>query len=259
MNFLDKLERRLGNLAIPHLTEILIFGQAVVWLAATAGWLTLQNIVLVPGLVQSGEWRRLLTFLLIPPSMNPIWLLVGLMFFYFIGKALETQWGEFRYTLFIFAGYAATVASSFLFPRYPVTNMFIGTSIFLAFAILYPEMEVQLFFILPVKMKWLAAFSCVIYVWQILTGTWPIRVQILASLFNLALFFGADFVRLLQRGGRQAVLSTKEAVIEIAPFHVCVVCGKTDRTHPQENFRYCSQCGGSKGYCSEHIRAHAHE
>jgi hypothetical protein len=259
MNFLDKLERKLGPFSIPHLTEILIVGQVTMWVCAQAGWLDLNSLVLIPKLVLEGEYRRLATFLFIPPTAHPIFILFAWLIFYSMGKALESHWGEFHYNLFIFVGYAATVGVSFLNPYQIVANTFIAASIFLAFAFLYPDFVIHIFFVLPVKMKWIAALTLASYAVSFIFGSLASRLSILASVANLTLFFGADlFARVLSLG-RKATREIKETVKETHPFHQCSICGKTDRTHPQEEFRYCSRCESSLGYCSEHIRKHEHQ
>ncbi len=259
MNLLDRLEKKLGAFCIPHLTEILIFGQVVVWIANSAGWMDTQNIVLIPEMVMNGEYRRLATFLFIPPNVHPIFLVFAWMFFYFMGSALEAQWGEFHYNLFILVGYAATVAVSFLNPQYAVTNTFIGTSVFLAFALLYPDFMIYIFFIIPVRIKWVAAFTWVTYAFSLFTGNWATRLTILASISNIALFFGADLFRAAKAGGRKMAHQTQEIIKTAEPFHRCGVCGKTDQTDPALDFRYCSRCVGSIGYCAEHIARHEHK
>ncbi len=258
MSYLDKLERKLGPFSIPHLTEILIFGQVVVWAANAAGWLDIQNIVLIPDLVLKGEYRRLATFLFIPPNTHPVFLIFAWMFFYFMGRALEDKWGEFHYNLFILVGYAATVAVSFFYPWHPVTNAFIGTSIFLAFALLYPDFMIYIFLILPVRIKWVAAFTWATYAYGLIFGSAPNRLYILASISNIALFFGADLLRAAKQGSRKMTRQTLEVVLPQEPFHKCAACGITDQTHPRMDFRYCSRCEGSLGYCADHIHHHEH-
>ena len=259
MNFLEKMERRFGGFFIPHLTEILIFGQVVVWFASSAEWLDLRKITLVPALVLAGDASRLVTFLFIPPAVHPVFLIFAWIFFFFMGTALETQWGEFRYNLFIFAGYAATVAVSFLSPAIPATNAFIGTSIFLAFAFLYPDYVIYIFLIVPVRIKWVAAFTWASYALGLVGGSWPTRLNILASISNILIFFGGDLWRLIKAGGRRAALHATATVRPAEPFHRCAVCGITEQSHPDMSFRYCSGCRGEFGYCADHIRAHEHK
>ena len=258
MDFMDKLERKLGRFAVPRLTEVLIFGQVVVFLAKSAGWLRLEDVLLIPERVLAGEYRRLVTFLFIPPNWNPLWIVFALIFFYFMGTALESHWGEFRYNLFIFAGYIATLAVSFLMPVEEATNAFIGGSVFLAFAQLYPDFVIYLFFILPVKVKWIAWLTWITYLLGIISGPSSRRLMILASVANFLLFFGPDLLERMRRGGSSLVMKTREIKSSLQPFHICGVCGATEQSHPDMEFRYCTRCRGDLGYCSDHIRNHPH-
>ena len=256
MSLLDRLEKRFGALGIPHLTEILILGQLAVYIAARSGHLQLENIALVPALVLAGEYRRLLSFLFIPPASNAFFLFFAWYLFYIMGVALEREWGEFRYTLFVFVGYAATVAASFLSPFEAVTNSFLGGSVFLAFAQLYPDFELYFFFILPVKMKWLAWLTWALYAWTLIAGSASDRLMTLAAVANLALFFGRDLFRTVRATGRRAAFEARAVAQEAEPLHRCEACGATEKSRPDLEFRYCSECGGC--YCSEHLKAHGH-
>jgi len=89
-------------------------------------------------------------------------------------------------------------------------------------------------------------------------GTLATRLQIGAAVTAFALFFAADIFRTIKYGRRARVRKAERAVEVEQPRHVCYVCGKTDRTHPDLDFRYCSQCAGDQCYCPEHIRNHAH-
>jgi membrane associated rhomboid family serine protease len=177
MSLLDKFERRLGRFAPTHLTLYLIIGQVFVTLSAMLGLLDLRQFVLVPALVTHGEPWRLVTFLFYPPpvNLNSTFSLVLLPFawwiFYLMGNALEHYWGSVRYTLFLLLGCVLTIGAAFLTPGAPVTNAFIGGSVFLAFAWLNPDFELSLFFILPVKIKWLALLTCLYYAYGLATGT----------------------------------------------------------------------------------------
>lgn len=259
MSFLEKLEKKLGNFAVPHLTEILIFGQVAVFVASNAGWLEIGNVLLIPERVLMGEWRRLATFLFIPPDVHPVFLIFAWLFYYFMGTALESHWGEFRYNLFIFIGVSATIAVSFLNPFLPAGNAFIGGSIFLAFAFLYPDFVIYIFFILPVRIKWVAIITWATYILGLIFGSWQTRLEILASVSNLLLFFGKDLLGLAKFGGKKMVRQTQEIVEISAPFHKCAVCGITDKTNPEMEFRYCSRCRTQQGFCKDHILNHTHD
>ena len=171
MNWLDKLERKLGRYAIPNLTVYLLAGYVIGFavmnfMPSLLNWLTLE-----PGLVIRGQVWRIISWVLIPPSTNLISLIFLVLLYYSLGSALERTWGTFRYNVYIFSGILFTVIAVFIlygvfFALYGtevplssiglVSTNYITMSIFLAFAAIYPDMEVMLYFILPIKMKWMA-------------------------------------------------------------------------------------------------------
>lgn len=267
MSLLDPLERQFGRFAPANITLYLIIGQVFVCLSALLGMLDLRQFVLVPVLVADGEWWRLVTFLFYPPPVNfrSMLSLALLPFawwiFYLMGNALEHYWGAFRYCLFLFTGLALTIGAAFLAPESAVTNAFIAGSVFLAFAWINPDFELALFFILPIKIKWLAALTGLFYAWGLATGSWSTRWQILASVGNFLLFFGREIVdairyrRLTSRINPRRVAEERKAP---EARHRCHICGRTDLTNPEMDFRYCSKCAGDQCYCPEHIFSHEH-
>jgi hypothetical protein len=262
MSLLDKLERAFGRYAIHNLSLFIVIGQVFVLLGAMFNVLDLNYFVLVPGLVTHGDWWRLLTFLffLAPPTgaFGPVFLAFGLYMFYMMGSSLEGYWGAFRYNVFLFLGYALTVGAAFITPDSPATNLFLGASVFLAFAYLNPDFEFIIFFILPVKVKWLALVAWIVYGASFILGTLPVRVQILASVGNFLLFFSSNIFGGMRRGRRSMARAARELTVADEPRHRCHVCGKTDLTNPDLDFRYCSKCAGDECYCPEHIRNHVH-
>ncbi len=257
MSLLDSLERRFRRYAIPNVTLYLVLGQVLFFVFAITGRFVLGRVVLIPERVLTGEWWRLITFLFVPPATNPIFAFFAWYLFYLMGNALEGQWGAFRYNLFLLIGYIVTVAVSFLVPFSAATNIFIAGSVFLAFAYLYPDFQLYIFFILPVKMKWLALLTWVGYAYQILAGSWSTRLMVLASISNFLLFFGKDIYLTAKTGRRRMTAQVRDYSAKKEPFHRCAVCGITDLSHPRMEFRYCSDCGGL-GYCKEHIFKHEH-
>ncbi len=257
MNITDYLEKKFRRFSIPNITLYLIIGQAALFVLDLSGKSNLASMLLIPALVSAGEWWRLITFIFIPPATHPLFMIFAWYLFYLMGSALEEHWGAFRFNLFLLVGYIITVAVSFLFPAYPVTNLFIAGSVFLAFAFLYPDFEILIFFILPVKMKWLALLTGIGYAYQVIVGPWPTRLVVLASIANFLLFFGKDILWRMKAGNRQMIRKTKTISTKKDPFHHCAICGITDLSHPYMEFRYCRECGGL-GYCSEHITNHEH-
>jgi hypothetical protein len=257
MGLIDKLDRKLRRYAIHNVTLYLIIGQVIFFLFELSGRFVLDRVVLVPEFVRAGEWWRLITFLFIPPLTNPIFAFFAWYLFYLMGSALEGHWGAFRYNLFLLTGYLVTVAVTFLFPFSAATNIFIGGSVFLAFAYLYPDFQLYILFILPVKIKWLALITWIGYAYQMIVGSWHTRLLVLASISNFFLFFGRDIIWKMKTGNRSMVAQARQFTGKKEPFHKCAVCGKTDISHPQMDFRYCSDCGGL-GYCKDHIFNHEH-
>ncbi len=259
MNLLDKLEKKLGKYALPNVTIFLIAGQTIFYVLFMTGKLDRSMTWLAAGPLLEGEWWRLVSFPFDPPITNPIFAFFAWYLFYLMGSALEGEWGAFRYNIFLLIGYLMTVAASFLIPAVPVSNAFLGGSVFLAFAFLYPDFVLQLFFILPVRIKWLALITWLGYGYLMLFGDSSSRLLILASICNFLLFFARDLVWMMKSGGRQlAKQGRQRSLRDSGPFHCCTVCGITDKSHPQMDFRYCPQCAGQRGYCREHIFKHEH-
>src|SRR5262245_37903004 len=208
MPVLDKLERALGRFAVPQLTLALIVCQVAVY-----GMTALQPrgpgvpdpaepLLLVPELVLQGEAWRLVSFLVVPPVTNLLFAFLFWYFLYLMGTALEHHWGTFRFNIYLLVGYLATLGAAFIVPDQPAGNGFLYGSLFLAFAYLYPDYELLLFFILPVKVKYLALLAWIGYGLGFLFGDWLQRVLILAALSNFLLFFGRDVFRRALAGHR---------------------------------------------------------
>jgi hypothetical protein len=262
MPLLDKLERLFGRFAIRNLGLYLVIGQVFVLFATMLNLFDPRLLWYAPSAVMRGQWWRVLTFLFVVPmpggTFGFVLMAFGWYLFYLMANALEDFWGVFRFNLFLFISYALTVAFSFITPNAVVDNIFILGSVFLAFAYLNPDFELLLFFILPVKIKWLALIA---WAWNIVLfvrGDLADRLQIAAAVASFFLFFGRDMIRTVTQGRRAAVRRAEKAAEKAQPRHVCYVCGKTDLTHPQLDFRYCSKCAGDQCYCPEHIHNHAH-
>jgi hypothetical protein len=253
-----EIRRSLRKLAIPNITMYLVMGQTLFFVFALANPKFFAQTALMPRLVLEGEWWRIFSFIFVPPSMNPLWLFLALYFFLFIGNTLENQWGTPAYNLYLLIGYVATVAASFIFPDQVATNLFIQGSIFYAFAFLFPEFVIYLFFILPVKIKWIALISATMTGLAFMFGAWGTKVLILASVLNFLLFFRKDIVQHARTSRRQMKQKAEKLTVVDQPFHVCAVCGITDKTHRNMDFRYCPGCGGRLAYCTEHLNNHVH-
>ncbi len=258
MKFLNFLDRLVRPIAIPNLTQIIIAGQALLFLAAMGNPGMVGRATLVWSQVLQGEVWRLLTFLLIPVSFSPLWLFFALYIFYMFGTALEQYWGVVRYNAFLWLGALLTIASAALVPDMPVSGTFLYGTVFLAFATYNPDFTLNLFFILPVKVKWLAWFQAAGYVLLFLGGNWGIKLTVLASVGNYLIFFAPTVISWARNRQRRMQWESRQLKPGKQPRHTCAVCGKNSDTDPNAEFRYCSKCGGEKAYCEEHLRDHEH-
>ena len=279
LNWLDKLERKLGRFAIPNLTVYLLVGYVIGFgivnlMRDMVGYLTLE-----PALILRGQIWRLISWVLIPPTDNLISLVFLVLLYYSLGTALERTWGSFRYNVYIFSGLLFTVLAvfglyAFYYFRYGVevplsavgligTN-YITMSIFLAFAVIYPDMEVMLYFILPIKMKWMALVYVVLAGYDFINGGIGIRVAIGASLLNFVIFFLStrNYKRFGPREQARKAKFKKQSSPHMTytngAHHRCAVCGRTELDDPCLEFRFCSKCNGNYEYCQDHLFTHEH-
>ena len=188
--WLDKIERRLGWLAIPNLGLLLISLQGLGFLLVLFDRKCWDMLVLDPRLVIQGELWRLVGFLALPVSTSPVWMVFALYFFYFIINGVESEWGAFKTTFYVLVSVVLTIAFSFAFDVRITSVSHLGTTLFFAAAAIAPEYEILLFFILPVKLKWLAWISFVFIVLQLVAGPWLLRLYPLMIYANFLLFFG---------------------------------------------------------------------
>ncbi|RIK79394.1 MAG: hypothetical protein DCC67_10495 [Planctomycetota bacterium] len=278
MSRISRLERRFGRFAIQNLTLFIIAGQAVLYVAnLLPQGVALDRVVLDPALVMRGQVWRLFTFLFTPPAIDWIWAVFYFALLHHFGSTLEHYWGAFRYNVYILTGYLANVVAAFAgsailggqiaealgdaplkLASMPATNEFFYMSLFLAFARLFPDFIINLFFILPVRIKWLAALAWIGYALALVQGDWMVRMLVLATVANYLLFFGPQHARDLRQGRRRRSFQAKARRATSQVRHTCVVCGLSSETSPKTLFRYCSKCAGQQCYCPEHIHRHEH-
>ena len=264
MKLMDKLERKIGKYAIRNLMLYIILGNIAVYLLCMFNTSLVFYLYLDPHAVLSGQVWRLITFLFIPPSVSYTQLFmvaISLYFYYFIGRMLENQWGAFRFNVYYFIGVICTIAVSLTF-KVTGSTSYLNESLFLAFATLFPEMQVLLFFFIPIKVKWMGIIAAALMIVQFITGDWGTKLMILASFLNYILFFGPILWDKIKYGRRKEqyfkkVNYRKEGgkgkIIQDVAFHRCCICGKTEKDDPNMQFRYCSQCDGSREYCMDHL------
>ncbi len=259
LKWLNKLERKYGRYAISGLMKYIVAANLAVFLLEVINPGLEANLMLLPQAVMAGQVWRLVTFILIPPATSAFWILFTLYFYFIIGMGLEQAWGSFKFNIYYLVGMIATIIVS-LIGGSPATGVFINLTLFLAFASIYPNHEVLLFFILPVKVKYLGILNAVLLAQQFIMGGVGIKLMILASLANYFIFFGKDFIELFKTKKKVKRNKEKFKVIEMKDYvrHRCTVCGITERDDPNMEFRYCSKCSGHKEYCMNHLKNHEH-
>ena len=277
MKIINKLERKFGRFGIPHLTNYILVCYVIGYLLSMTKTSLISYLYLEPGLILQGQIWRLITWVLVPPGMsNILFVLIMLMFYYSLGTTLERTWGTFRYTLYIFSGLLFTVIGAFLLyfieGGYVLfagmfSTYYISMSILLAFAVSYPDMRVLLYFVIPLKMKWMAFVYVAMIGYDIFNyvrmGVWQMAVPIVASLLNFIIFFLST--RDIQRYHPKEVKRRQEFKKAVNPTkvttitkHKCAVCGRTERDGENLEFRFCSKCNGNYEYCQDHLYTHEH-
>lgn len=259
MSLLNSLERRLGWIAIPGLIRYLVALTALVYLLTFLNPNFIALLTLDPGRILHGEVWRLVTYIFIPRSlgapgslMQPLWLLVALWFLLFIGDRLEQVWGAFRLTIYFLVGMIGTTVAAFLFGA-QFSNAMLASSLFFAFATFFPDEVIYLFFVLPVKVKWLAWLSAALLIFGFLGSPNSYRMALIVAFANYFLFFGPDLVRSVRQ--RQSVASRRRRFEENArpdeeALHHCATCGATELTNPNLEFRVARN---GEEYCLAHL------
>ena len=252
---LNKIERWFEPFAIRNITLYLVIAQTFVFLSWQLQRLDPKSILFWPVLFLQGDWWRIFTFAAMPPGSG-LFTVFGLYLFYLYGNALESFFGTARYNLFLLVGYLLTVSLAFIAPMAPASNLFLGGAVFLAFAFLNPDFVLHLFFVLPVKVKWLAWFTWGLYGVQLVTGHMGDKMSIIAAALTFFIFFGRDIIDNLRNGRRVAAQQAKRAKVreELAgPMHTCSVCGPDSNAEADLGFRYRTEGEKEVCYCEDHL------
>lgn len=259
---------------IPNLMLYVVIGNAIIWLF---GMMDTTNILInalcfSPYHILHGQIWRLVTFALIPNSSG-FFALIMFYFYYMIGSTLEQQWGTPKFNIYFFSGMLLTVVYGFILyfitgVSYAVNAEYIYLSMFFSFATLYPDMQVLLFFFIPIKMKWLAIVDAAFFVLEVISLRFPLNLLPVVAVLNYLIFCGGwlfDYFRPARAKQRKNTVNFKNEVRRInreqknRPYtRKCSVCGRTDTDYPDLEFRYCSKCAGYHCFCMDHINNHVH-
>lgn len=271
MNRIERFCYTHPRFGIPRLMLWLVIANAAVWLLMemdTTGRI-FSLLCFDANAILHGQVWRLVTFLFITGSRSPLFFAVEMYFYYWIGSMLERQWGAGKFTIYYLIGWALTAVFGLIVGAGGgLTATYLNLSLFFAFATLWPDLQVLLFFVLPIKVKWLAYLDAALFVYAVATGGWPLMLLPVVAVVNYLIFCGDwlfDFFRPARVQQRKKTVDFKREAARIRreqaakPYrHRCEVCGKTDADYPNLEFRYCSRCQGYHCYCAEHINNHTH-
>lgn len=281
----DRFAYNHPRFGIPNLMLYIVGANALIYLLTVfAGIGPVSFLAFDWASIKAGELWRLVTFLFMPgyfSSRDLIWLVLFLYLYYMIGSTLEREWGTAKFSLYYLSGAVLTILTGVLMGLITGNAVMMGAdyvnlSLFFAFAALYPETRFVLFFIIPIKVKWLAIADGVLFavsaLGNLLRGDILGVVTPVIALLNFFVFFwGAladeiDYCRGRVRHQtshqtiqfKSAVRQQRKKEAERGYRHKCDVCGRTDTDHPELEFRYCSRCAGYHCFCQDHIFNHDH-
>ena len=199
---LNKIERKCRKFAISNLMLYIVLAMSVVWIASIILATNPNNNVNLLELISfnrykilQGEVWRVLSFVFMPPSTLFILIPIILYFYWFMGSSLEYKWGAFKFNIFYFTGIIGCIAAGFIMGY--ATSYYLNLSLFLAFAILFPNEQLLAFFVIPIKAKWLALVDGIILLYDFIKGDNLTRIFIILSIINIIIFFGKDFFSMI--------------------------------------------------------------
>lgn len=295
-SILYKMEKKFGKYAIKNLPMCIILCYITGYVINMIDVSLLDYFTLNPDLIFHGQIWRLITWIIVPPSELSIFTIIMLFFYYSIGMSLERVWGTFRFNLYIFSGVIFSVIGSFL--MYVITPVlgtylysvydasqyykivagffstyYINMTLFLAYAATFPNYQVLLMFIIPIKVKYLGILYAFLLGYDLFVSTFfEQRFVIVVSVLNFLIFFlmtrnyqrispkevkrRNTFRKAVREGGGSTVtpLRGKNSITR----HKCAICKRTEHDNEDLEFRFCSKCEGNYEYCSEHLFTHEH-
>ena len=269
---IDRFCTKHSRFGIPNLAMYVAIGQAAVGLVDLVMGLLLKRHIITALMFYSpyilrGEVWRLFTFIFVPTSTNPFYLLLSCYVIFWTGQMLEREWGTAKFNLFYLCGVLWSIVGGMFLGS--ISIYYIHLSFFLVIATMYSEMQVLFMFVLPIKMKWLALLDVALILLEgVESGPFVILLA-LPSFINYFIFtwpFWSMKLGFARRRADPQVINFKKAQRQAQKkaretggyLHKCAVCGLTDQDDPNMEFRYCSKCDGYYCYCANHINNHIH-
>lgn len=288
---MSKFEKKFGKYAVSNLSAILIMCYAVGYIIELINSDFLLMLTLDPYAILHGQVWRLVTWIVVPPVSLDLFTIIMLYFYYSVGKTLEYTWGDYRYNVYLFSGMLFTIIASFvaMWLSYLMfgdvitasgqaaeiflagstifSTYYINMSILLAFAATFPNAQILLMFIIPVKMKWMGIVYGVLLVAQLIMGVGsPLgdlfyRCAIAASLLTFGVFWITSRNRIHmtpKQMKRRHEFKQEVRINSRITKHKCAICGQTNESNENLEFRFCSKCNGNYEYCQDHLFTHEH-
>jgi len=258
---LARLERTFGRFAIERLTAFIVGGMAIVFVLAYANPELIGQLTLDPSRALKEPWR-FVTYFFLPTSSSLIWILFGLYWTWLVGTHLENEWGAFKFNVYYFVGALATTAAAWL-TGMPQGNFWLNTSLFFAFATLFPNYEILLFFVVPIRVKWLALLALGYIAFRTIDSGIGTQAAIAVAFGNYVLFFGGHLIGLvrgrqlqMRQAARRASFRAPPMEREAAPIRACAICGARQDEGADIRVCSCEKCGSPRELCLEHARSH---
>ncbi len=309
MNFINKLERKFGKYAISNLIAYVLGAYAIGYIVLLINPKLYMMLTLSPADICRGQVWRLFTWICTVPQEISIFLIFMFLFYYWIGRTLERYWGTFRYNLYMFSGYLFMTIGAMLMYfisgfisgwdlaiNISMSTYYINLASFLAFATLFPDVQVYFMMILPIKIKWLAIVDGIYLAYQLFvyigclfneeilslalrtdmastlvqgiyssrdlrSAIWSCILSLVISVLNFLIFFLStrNYRRISPKEiHRKKVYRQQTIRTQGITKHKCAICGRTEEDDENLVFRFCSKCKGNYEYCQEHLFTHEH-
>lgn len=288
MKFINKLERKYYRYAIQDLMKYFMF----IWALSTLLFNAAPNAYMLYNYycsldfakVFQGQIWRLVTFIFMPYSirggLDIFFFAIQVSLYLYIGRSLENAWGAFRFNLFFLSGILFNILGGFIYfvayvlvgpaggiisSEYSVGMVYLFQSMFFAFAVLYPNVQVLIYYIIPVKVKYIAYLDAAFLLFEILGAieakNYFIAIGIVVALANFFIFYFStrNYMKISPKVQKRKAAFHKEIHrAGTGTRHRCAVCGRTELDGEDLEFRYCSKCKGNMEYCQEHLFTHEH-
>lgn len=268
-NKVDAFCRKHPNFGVPNLMKYVVIANVAFWLIGAVNPTLMSYLTFNPALILRGQVWRIVTFALYPPSTGLL-AFVAFYFYYMIGNTLEQYWGTPQFNVYFFSGLILSVLYGFIMYfvtgiSFNLTAEYVYLSMFFSFAVLFPDMQVLLFYILPIKIKYLAYLDAALFVLGVFTTPFPANFLPVVAVLNFLIFCGGYLFSSLPKRPSANTINFRRESARIKReqqanlyTHKCAVCGKTDTEFPELEFRYCSRCSGYHCFCQDHIYNHIH-